>query len=313
MITPISFQTEESQGLKLSLSTAAIPLGTLNADSDSKSSSTSSKRGRPKNKVINGETVMMAKDDDSLSNLQSNVPYNNTYAETNGMLKTSIAQIDVMNNELKSDLNQIRLSKTLKRKFDYISELTGTMSTLINTKVSAIREMNNTTTTCHNLELKKMKELKLSESEQDDNKNIMDMYNAFISAPVSGGYSALGPSNIDMTLAATSNNMIRNDIGNGDAGYQNFLNNMSPVQNMMRFEQNPDIKQVVVYDQSTGRRWFDVMNVRTGETVTNVPKKDPMFLEDTTLDLKNGIARNVNLDETYPLIVIGNNAAIDEY
>ena len=36
----------------------------------------------------------------------------------------------------------------------------------------------------------------------------------------------------------------------------------------------------------------------------NLPTYDPMFMEDTTLDLDQGIARNLNLNETFPLIVI---------
>ena len=47
-----------------------------------------------------------------------------------------------------------------------------------------------------------------------------------------------------------------------------------------------------------------MMDVVTGAVIPNVPVYDPMFLEDTTLDLKNKIAKNINLNETFPIIVI---------
>ena len=43
----------------------------------------------------------------------------------------------------------------------------------------------------------------------------------------------------------------------------------------------------------------------TGQSIPNAEKHDVMFLEDVTIDLKNKVARNVNIGETYPLVVIG--------
>ena len=73
----------------------------------------------------------------------------------------------------------------------------------------------------------------------------------------------------------------------------------------MFYEDNPDVKLCVLYNKATGDRSFQVMNVKTKEIIPNVPTKDPMFLDDTVIDTRRNIARNANLGETYPLIVVG--------
>lgn len=293
----------------------SIPMDEESTDNLSKP-----KRGRPKKdatstkRLSDGTEIILANEE--LAAYQSNTPYGDSYSETNNMLKSAIMQTDMMSNDIARDLSDIRLSKTLRKKYDYISLLSGTSSTLLTTKVTAIRELNKTITDCHNLELKRHKDLKLSENEQDDDKRMMDMYNAFISTPVGGGMgmSPVGgnfiPPSSDLTLGGMSN-IIRANIDNSDAGYLNYVNHLSPEQNTMRHESNPNIKTVVIYDQSTGRRWFDVINIMTGESIPNMSKPDQMFLEDTTIDIRNKIARNTNLNTTYPLIVHGNAAAFE--
>jgi len=295
--------------------TISIPMDEGSTDSLPKA-----KRGRPRKdsttptkKLSDGTEIVLANEE--LPAYQSNTPYGESYSETNNMLKSAIIQADIMTSDIARDLTDIRLSKTLRKKYDYISLLSGTSSTLLSTKVSAIRELNKTITDCHNLELKRYKDLKLTENEQDDDKRMMDMYNAFISTPVGGmGMSPVAgnfiPPSSDLTLGGMPN-IIRANIDNSDAGYLNYVNNMSPEQNLMRYENNPNVKTVVVYDQSTGRRWFDVINIMTGESIPNVSRPDQMFLEDTTIDLRNKIARNTNLDTTYPLVVQGNPVAFE--
>lgn len=269
------------------------------------------KRGRPaKTKKINGNDVVLAdqsEDNNSqgeLTMLQSNQSYIDSYDETNNMLRGSVMQIDTLQNEINTDLQQIRSSKTLKKKYDYIAMLAGSMSSLIGTKVTAIREINKSTTDSHNLELKRTKELKLNEAAVDDDKAIMDMYNAFISTPVGTYSQPLGPTMMDMTMG--TNNIVRADIP-GD-----YVPEMTSSQNMMRLEHNPNIKTVVVYDASTGTKYFDVIDKMTGQPIPNVERPDAMFLEDTNIDLRNNIARNNNLDRTYDLVIMNNNV-FNEY
>ena len=73
---------------------------------------------------------------------------------------------------------------------------------------------------------------------------------------------------------------------------------------MMRYENNPNIKQVVVFDAATGNKFFQMMDMSNGTVVPNVPVYDQMFMEDTTLDLNTKIAKNINLNETFPIVVI---------
>lgn len=274
---------------------------------------TGKKRGRPK-KDPNLNEMVKADENAAQGELpfhQTNEPYKNSYNETNDMIKASIYQIDTLNSTMVEEITNIKNSKTLKGKYNYLSQLAGVSSSLLGTKLGAIKEMNKVITDSHNLELKRIKDLKLNTNDKvDDDKYIMDMYNAFINTPVGtyGGNGLNAPSMVDMTMMNGVNNMVRVEMGTQNGtGFDAYLNNLTPVQNMMMLEKDPNVKTVVVYDAMTGNRWFEVMNTATGETLTNVDKPDAMFLEDTTLDTRNGIARNVNLDTTYPLIVINGN------
>lgn len=270
---------------------------------------------KPKRRKKKTEITVKEEDNEELEQYKSNEPYINTYEETNNLLKGSIVQIDVLQNELRAELDHVRSSKTLKKKYDYISMLSSTVGNLIGNKITAIKEMNNSITNSHNLDLKRIKDLRASaQNDKDTDKQIMDMYQAFVSTPVGvegRNASLLAPSMSDLTMMADVNNVSRGFIG--DDSYNDYLSNISSTNNMMRLESNPSIKTVVVYDASTGNRWFDVMNLDTGESVQNVNKPDSMFLEDVTLDIRNNIARNTNLDTTYPLIVINSNNDLLEY
>ena len=64
-----------------------------------------------------------------------------------------------------------------------------------------------------------------------------------------------------------------------------------------------DIKDVLVYDQATGNKYFDKVD-RSGNSVPGIERRDAMFLEDYTIDTRNKIARNVNLNDTIPLVIL---------
>ena len=55
------------------------------------------------------------------------------------------------------------------------------------------------------------------------------------------------------------------------------------------------------------------MDMTTGESIPNVPRPDPMFLEDTIPYPNENVARNVNLDTSYPLIIVGDNSNLNLY
>ena len=242
----------------------------------------------------------------------ANEPYINKYEETTNALKAAVMQIDIGLAEMQNDVNQIRNSKTLRSKYTHLANLQSTMSNYINTKISAIKEINNTISKCNDLEIKRAKELNLAANSQDSDKNIMDMYNAFISMPngvaappIQGGVNPLGPTVSQLTMSGGNTAIPLSAEISEEQGFQNYLDNMNPSQRLSMYENDPNVQQVVVYNNETGARYFEVMNVVTGEVIPNVTKRDMMFMEDTTLDLSTGIARNLNLNESYPIIEVG--------
>lgn len=279
------------------------------------------KRGRPRkdateNKIVpvsmEGYTTAGTKNEEST--------YHKAYQETDSILKNAIGQTDALISDVATDLNKIREAKAMTNKYRYITDLTSTMSALISTKISAARELNNSISHANDLEYKMQKELKAMESTKDDNKAIMDMYNAFMSVPVGTYKPQLGPSIQDVTLPKNTNLSTIDIIASRsagdtsiDPGYQQYLANMTPEQNRMRYENDPDVQTVVVYDQSSGRKWFDVINVRTGASIPNIAKPDDFLLEDTRPDLANGVARNSNINVTYPLKVVGEKSSLYDY
>ena len=249
-----------------------------------------------------------------LSFLETNEPYESKFAETNAILRSAIVQLDNGLVDIQRDIEDVRSAKTLRNKYNHLTMLQGSMGTFISNKINAAKELNSTISKCNEMELKRYKEMKASAAaDQDDDQKIMEMYKAFVNVPASNSSAMmnsigqpanpLGPSMIEMSML--SDKLSGTSIGSADAQYQSYVQNLTPQQNMMLLEGNPDIKQVVVYNQETGARYFEVMNLATGEVVPNAEKHDAMFLEDVTIDQKNMVARNTNLGETYPLVVVG--------
>ena len=88
---------------------------------------TGKKRGRPKKvkQITDQGDVALVADEEKSSDLpmcQSNVPYTDTYSNTTNLLYSTIGQIDSLSTELKNDLDNVRNSRTLKKKYDYISD-----------------------------------------------------------------------------------------------------------------------------------------------------------------------------------------------
>jgi hypothetical protein len=133
------------------------------------------------------------------------------------------------------------------------------------------------------------------------------MYNAYISTPVGANPYTFGPSAADMVVpgGATVNPM--NIMAMEQQVANQYMNNISPEQNRMLQMENPNIKTVVVYDQATGSRWFDNIDVVSGESIPNMPVPDSSFLDDTTVNLKSGTARNSNINADYPLVIVNGN------
>ena len=240
----------------------------------------------------------------------------NSYFETAAMLNNTMSQIDMVATEIKAELDSVRSNRTLKSKYNVMTGLAGNLSELLEAKISAIKELNNCISKANDMDYKREKDRKSAESGLGDDKVIMDLYQAFVNNPnintgsmVQGNMGVLGPTSIGSTVSGTGIVRAPADNQSGQQGvdqaYLGYLANLTPEQNMMLYEQDPNIKQCVVFDAATGNKWFQVMNVATGQPIPNAPThSNDIFMEDTTIDLRNKIAKNINLGETYPLIVI---------
>lgn len=251
------------------------------------------RRGRPpkKNRDIDSP-------EGEASELVTNVPYAESYEETNGMLKGMIMQIEGLQGELKQEFNDIRLSK-MRGKYQYLTDISTTISSLSSTKLSAIKELNSVISKCHDMELKRTKELKIDATGNDD-AAVMSLYENIINTPrqqLEAGFIPPRLETGDIPLMVQPQGGM--DIFQPAVTSEQF----TPEQNRMIAESNPDIKTVVVYDPKTECREFISMNVKTGQVVQNISLPDPFLLEDMNLNFQTGVARNSNLNMNFPLAV----------
>lgn len=237
------------------------------------------------------------------------IDYASTYNETTNLLRGAIVQADQLASEIQEDLDSVRSSKTLKGRYTYITNLTSAKASILSTKIAAIREMNSSITQSHNLELNRMKALKLDQKAENDDMRIMDIYSAFVNQPI-GVYTPPTANIQDITLGVNNPN---GSVSGVEMIAPSQGGNLTPEQNRMRLESNPNIQTVVLYDQSTGQRSFDVIDKTTGISVPNYPRPDNFLLEDTTIDVHSGIARNRNVNAVWPLVIVGSNNFVNEY
>lgn len=197
-----------------------------------------------------------------------------------------------------------------------MAELQNTQVSLMNTKLAAIREMNNMRNKINDLITKHDQMLK-DTGEENSDKAVMDSYYALINAPRYGlptFTQPLHPSSINTGVNLQGNVVTSSPIitDNNVVPQQPIsTESMNPIQQRMVLEKNPNIKTVVVYNQSTGDKWFDVVDVTTGQSIPNVPRPAQFLLDDVVPDFRNGVATNSNANMSYPLVLQGSRA-IDE-
>ena len=233
------------------------------------------------------------------------VPYIDTYSGTNAMLMQTIADADQLSKDIRSDIDQIRASKSLKGKYTYLTNLTGAAASVMSARLQAIKEINSSITQSHNLELKRTADQKRFESEkQNDDARMMDMYNAFINAPMGMYDNALHmPKPHEMMLGPNEVNV--SGISGMAIGQVAQSGGMTPEQYRMQMEESNRYEEVVVYDPASNARWFDVVDKVTGQSVPNMPRSDNFLLEDITIESRAGIAKHRNLDKVWPLRTVG--------
>jgi hypothetical protein len=247
----------------------------------------------------------------SMSYIQQNIPYATAYQETNAQLDESIMQLNALGGELMSELKMVRSSKTLRNKYNLVNDMTETATTIINAKIAAIKEKNKTINDVNHLELTRLKELKTSANEEDDNIRIANMYDAFVNTPIGGGPASLAPPMQEMIMSGGGPDIARMAIGDDHTAWEQSLN---PAQNRMLLEARGNIETVVMYDETTGNRWFEVVDKQTRQPVPNVEKPDNSYIYDLDINIRGGFAKDSNRNTTYPLIVInGGDSSITEY
>lgn len=248
----------------------------------------------------------------SMSYIQENIPYQVAYNETNAQLDQAIQQLNMLGAETMGDLQMIRASKTMKNKYNVINDMTENAVSIINTKISAIKEKNKTINDINNLEIRRIKELKLNASNEDDNTRIANLYHAFVNYPMSQGPSVLGPNIQDVMFNSGPLDVSRVGIGMDDtAAWQGGLD---AAQNRMLLEAKGAIETVVVYDESSGNRYYSVVDKQTRQPVPNVETPDDSTIYDLDINIKGMYARDQNRNVTYPLVVInGASASINQY
>ena len=272
------------------------------------------KRGRPRKTDTNQDFVPVKKA--TPNPINSDMSYEDTYKANMQVLAGTVGQIDMMNNQIMQDIASVRNLRNSFKKYEYLSDLASASTSLIGNKISAIREMNSVITKSHDLELKRAKELKYGVDDGDDDKKLMDLYSAFINTPMGAPvhtmpYATVSQADLMAVGArAGSNNMFNPNAD--DIGMQQYENNLTPQQNAMLQEGNPNIETVLVYDQSTQEKYFEVIDRMTGQPIPNMPLPAEFILEGCNVDINRGIARNSDFNQNFPLKLIGQRAA-NEY
>ena len=266
---------------------------------------------KKKEKPAKETDIIRTENTESVSGTVEDAPAIYSYRETNSLLHETLGQIDAINSELVQEFNVVRNSRTMKNKYNTLNALSENIGALISNRINTIKEINNCISKANDLDYKRYKDMQAMQSNMNDDKYIADVYQALLQNPQNQAptfTASVDPAMVGSgIIRATIPNNI--DMNNGQvfaSGYLNYISNLSPEQNLMRYENDPNVKQVVVYDAATGNRFFQMMNVATGEVIPNVPVYDESILEETTLDLQHGIAKNLNLRENFPIIEINN-------
>lgn len=248
----------------------------------------------------------------SMSYIQQNIPYASAYVDTNQQLDETINQLNILGSEIVTDLNMVRGNKTLRNKYGIVNEMTQTATSILSAKLAAIKEKNSTINTINKLELDRLKQVKVSVSEEDDNTRIANLYDAFINTPIGAGPGILGPSMQDIIAGGQAGPSVpMTSIGNDQQMWEAGLN---PAENRMLLEAKGAIETVVMYDSVTGNRWFEVVDKITRQPVPNVEKPDSSYIYDLDINIRGGFAKDGNRGVSYPLICInGADTSITEY
>lgn len=278
-----------------------VPIGPTEINTEKKKISRKKKTGTDVDKADSTEVI------ESHEPTVENTIYADTYSATTNMAYKIIGQTDELLSEAKQDLDYIRSQRSMKGKYHYTNAILGSMSSLLGTKLAAIKEINSTIKATNDAEYRRFKDLRAVNA-MDDNKAIMDAYTAFVSAPVGAPeYHQPGT----MNLTGGLNGIIRADYPedvqrNMDVGMANYLANLSPEETLMVAD-NGDLEEVILYDEATGAKQFKWINKKSGQYMDNIPPSSAITLNDYKVDVKTMTAKNSNLNSIKRVISVNNN------
>ena len=270
------------------------------------------KKATKKNEMTTTQQSVVPMASTSMSYIQENIPYASAYAETNQQLDDTIAQLNMLGAEIVTDLSMVRGNKTLRNKYNLVNEMTQTATSILGAKLSAIKEKNSTINNINKLELDRLKQVKVSASDEDDNTRIANLYDAFVNTPIGAGPGVLGPSMQDIIAGGQSGSSVpMMSLGNDQQAWEAGLN---PAENRMLLEAKGAIETIVMYDSVTGNRWFEVVDRVTRQPMPNVEKPDSSYIYDLDINVRGGFAKDGNRGVSYPLVCInGGDTSITEY
>ena len=310
MIDPRQFETPQivssgSSMFKFKAQPSTIHVDVEPSDQEKKKSSGKSKKVESGNlPIVTGEEKPA---NQSSGQIVEN-PTAYTYMETTGLLRETLGQIDSLNSELMQEFQMVRNNRTMKNKYNVLVGLSENVGSLLSNKISAIREINSSISKSNDLDYKKYKDAKEAQSAINDDKYIADLYKSAMANPQMNPVSPILPQ-VDASIFGSG--IVRAqtplDMTGGmpvDTSYMNYQSRLTPEQNLWRYEDNPAVQQVLVMDDATGNKFFQFMNTQTGEVIPNMPTYDENILSDCTIDRDRMIAKNTNLNQTFPLVII---------
>jgi hypothetical protein len=243
----------------------------------------------------------------------ANVSYADTYSDTNAMTYRIIDQADELLRDAKQDLDFIRSQRSMKGKYHYSNAILGTMSSLMTTKLAAIKEINSNIKVSNEMEYKRYKDFNAINA-MDDNQAIMDAYSAFISAPVGAPKYQLPGT---MALTSGMDDIITVDYSPNsqqimDAGMNSYLSSLTPEESLM-IRDNGNLEEVILYDEATGVKQFKWMDTSTGELLHDLPPSSNLTISDYTVDIKTNTARNTNLNSVKKVITTNSGSVMSKF
>ena len=227
-----------------------------------------------------------------------------------------LTQAENLYNDINEQLNFYKTNKSAggKTRALTIAELQNTQVSIINTKLAAIREINNVRHKINDLSIKHEQMMK-GMGEENSDKAITDSYYALINAPRYGLPTFTQPlhpasinTGVNLQGGVIPSAPIVTAVANESPTPPPINTNLNPVQQRMIMEKNPNIKTVVVYNQSTGDKYFDVVDVSKGVSIPNVERPAKFLLDDMVPDFRNGVATNSNANMSFPLVLQGTRA-----